>query len=353
MLALGLCLGWALPHPSQAGTKDGTLELYWIDSEGGGSTLIVTPEGESVLIDAGNPGTRDAARIHRVARNVAGLERIDHLIVTHFHIDHFGGVGELSALLPLVHLWDNGLPDTDPDGRAVSTWPLTSRAYREAKAQERRVVDAGTLIPLKSGKTPVSLQCVMSRQVPWTPPAGLRRPASPGDAPSEKAKDTSDNANSSVWLLSFGDFQFYMGGDLTWNVESTLVWPEILVPEVDLYQVVHHGLDVSNHPRLLQALNPTVTVMNNGPTKGAMAEVMLTLRGLPELKAQYQVHKNVRPDGRTNNCPDEFIANIERECAGYFVRCSVSPTGSRYTVVTRPGAPARTYETRTKSARGR
>jgi len=345
MASVGL-MGWGTILGAWAGPKDGALDFYWIDSEGGGSTLIVTPEGESVLIDAGNPGGRDPNRIQRVARDVAGLEKIDHLIVTHFHIDHFGGVAELSALIPVVNLWDNGLPDADPDGQTVSTWPLTSRPYREAKVQERRVVQAGTSIPLRRGGTDLSLQCLMARQTPWTPPEGVRRAADPGAAPSEKPKDTSDNANSSAWLLSFGTFRFYTGGDLTWNVEAKLVWPEILVPEVDLYQVVHHGLDVSNHPRLLRALNPVVSVMNNGPTKGGMGEVMTTLRGLPELKAQFQVHKNLRPDGSTNNCPDECIANVDAECAGHFVRCTVSPNGGKFTVVARPGAAGKTFESR-------
>lgn len=346
-VALG---NWGIAPAGRAATKDGTLDFYWVDSEGGGSTLIVTPEGESILIDAGNPGGRDPSRIHRVARDVAGLEKIDHLIVTHFHIDHFGGVAELSALMPVVNLWDNGLPDADPDGQAVSTWPLTSKPYREAKVGERKVVQAGTAIPLRQGATPVTLQCMISRQAAWTPPEGIRRAAEGGAAPAEKPKDTSDNANSSAWLLSFGAFRFYTGGDLTWNAEAKLVWPEILVPEVDLYQVVHHGLDVSNHPRLVRALNPSVSVMNNGPTKGGMGEVMATLRAVPAMRAQFQVHKNVRPDGSTNNCPDECIANLERECAGHFIRCSVSPSGGKFTVTPRPGAPGRTFESRGKPA---
>jgi competence protein ComEC len=348
LTSLGV-LGWGMFHASAA-TKEGTLDFYWVDSEGGGSTLIVTPEGESVLIDAGNPGGRDPNRIHRVARDVAGLEKIDHLIVTHFHIDHFGGVAELSALMPVVHLWDNGVPGADPDGRAASTWPLTSRPYREAKVRERHVVQAGTTIPLQRGATGLTLQCLMSRQKPWTPPEGIRRASDVAAAPSEKPQDTSDNANSSAWLLSFGPFRFYSGGDLTWNVEAKLVWPEVLVPEVDLYQVTHHGLDVSNHPRLLLALNPLVSVMNNGPTKGGMGEVMATLRTLPELKAQFQVHKNVRPDGSTNNCPEECIANLAAECAGHFVRCTVSPNGTRFTMVARPGAAERTFETRRRAS---
>src|SRR5437762_13948512 len=73
---------------AQAGKADRTLDIYWIDSEGGGSTLIVTPAGESVLIDSGNPGGRDSKRIHRLATEAAGLKKIDFLVTTHFHIDH-------------------------------------------------------------------------------------------------------------------------------------------------------------------------------------------------------------------------------------------------------------------------
>ena len=100
---------------SCAAAADKTLDIYWIDSEGGGSTLIVTPEGESVLIDTGNPGGRDAARIHKVATEIAGLKRIDHVVITHFHLDHFGGAAEIAELMPVGTLYDKGLPDGVPD----------------------------------------------------------------------------------------------------------------------------------------------------------------------------------------------------------------------------------------------
>src|SRR5262245_32721583 len=75
------------PSQSVAGQVDRTLDIYWIDVEGGRGTLIVTPSGESVLIDSGNPGARDSGRIHRVATETAGLKKIDHYITTHFHTD--------------------------------------------------------------------------------------------------------------------------------------------------------------------------------------------------------------------------------------------------------------------------
>jgi beta-lactamase superfamily II metal-dependent hydrolase len=333
-----------------AGPVDGTLDLYWIDSEGGGSTLLVTPAGESVLIDAGNPGGRDPARIHRVATEVAGLKQIDHLVVTHFHIDHFGGAAELAALMPTRHVWDNGLPDADPDGNRQSTWPLTSKPYRNLPAKERHVVQPGTVVPLggEAGKLVPELRCVMTRQQAWTPPLREFKHWDNTPAPPAKPVDTSDNANSSAWVLQIVPFRFFDGGDLTWNSETKLAWPVPLVTLVDVYQVTHHGFDVSNNPFLVRALNPTVTVMNNSPTKGSAGEVFATFRGLPALKAQYQVHKNTRPDGTTNNCPEAFIANREAKCAGDFIKCSVSPDGRNYTFSIPAHGHTSTYSTRGK-----
>ncbi len=341
-LVLGLALIPALALPLSAGKADGKLDLWWCDSEGGGSTLIVTPEGESLLIDSGNPGGRDSARILRVLTQTAGLRQLDHLIVTHLHIDHFGGAAEIAAQVPIRHVWDNGVSDADPDGNRNSTWPLTSKPYRTMPVGQRHRVEPGTAIPLQAGKTPISLRCLITRQQPAEGLYPVRKAG--GSAPVLKAPDSSDNANSSAWVLEFGNFRFFDAGDLTWNVETRLVWPEIRVPEVDLLQVTHHGLDVSNHPRLLAALNPTVSVMNNGPTKGTAGEVLATLRGLPRLEAQYQLHRNRRPDGATNNIPDAFIANTQPGTA-HPIHCAVAPDGGTYSITLPAGPVTRTYTT--------
>ncbi len=328
-----------------AGTADGRLDLYWIDSEGGGSTLIVTPAGESVLVDSGNPGGRDSGRIFDVATRVAGLHRIDHYITTHFHVDHFGGAAELAARLPIVNVWDNGIPDGDPDGNKTSTWPLTSKAYRTMPVVERHVVQPGLRLPLKAGDTPLTFQCIMARQTPWTP-SGSFGAWDHEPEPKPAPVDTSDNANSSAWILSFGPFRFYDGGDATWNSEAKLAWPAPRVPTVEVYQVTHHGLDVSNHPLLIKALNPAVSVMNNGPTKGTAGAVVATLRAQSSIRAQYQVHKNVRPDGVTNNAPDEGIANLEARCEGRFIHCRVDPDGKNYTFEIPGTGHVKSYVTR-------
>jgi beta-lactamase superfamily II metal-dependent hydrolase len=340
---VGFALASSLALSLVAGKNDGRLDIWWCDSDGGGSTLIVTPAGESILIDSGNPGGRDSARILKVLTQTAGLNHLDHLVVTHLHIDHFGGAAEIAAQVPVKNLWDNGLTDADPDGNRNSTWPLTSKAYRTMPVGQRHRVEPGLSLPLTAGKTPLSMRCVITRQKPAEGVFPDRKAT--GTAPVLKAPDTSDNANSSAWILSFGNFRFFDGGDLTWNAETQLIWPQIRVPEVDLYQVTHHGLDVSNHPRLLAALNPTVTVMNNGSTKGTAGEVLATLRGLPRLEAQYQLHRNLRPDGVTNNIPNDFIANIEAGTA-HPIHCAVLPDGSAYSI-TLPAAPiTRTYTTR-------
>src|ERR671915_548187 len=115
-LLLLLCLTLA-SSPLRAGPSDKRLDIYWIDTEGGAATLIVTPAGESVLIDCGNPGGRDAERIHKVATQQAGLKQIDHLIITHWHTDHYGGVGRLAKLIPIIHYHDRGIPDSLEEDR--------------------------------------------------------------------------------------------------------------------------------------------------------------------------------------------------------------------------------------------
>ncbi len=327
------------------------LEIYWIDVEGGAATLVAAPSGQSVLIDSGNPGGRDSARIHRVATEAAGLERIDFLITTHFHLDHFGGAAELARLMPIGMVLDNGIPEISPDNRPGDTrFPLLIRPYREMEAEGRRILEPGDRIPLRQrpGTAKLELVCLAAdRKV--MEPAGPATPSTEcASLPPARPPDTSDNADSIVMLLKYGAFRFFDAGDLTWNVEPLLICPmNIVGSTVDVYQVTHHGLDSSNNPALVRALAPVVTVMNNGAAKGCGPGTRATLAGLASAQAHYQVHKNLRPESRVNTA-DDLIANLERDCQGNYIRLSVLPDGSEYTVSIPGRGHQRTFRTTIK-----
>ena len=317
--------------------------MTWVDVEGGAATLIVTPAGESVLIDTGMPGERDPQRIHKAAKE-AGLRQIDHLITTHFHIDHFGGAADLAKLIPIVNVWDNGIPETNPDNPNDKRFGLVIAPYREMKVEKRHRIKPGTEIPLKqAGTVPLKLSCIGTMKSMTEKRGGESNEHC--DEASEKAPDTSDNGNSTVFVLQFGNFEMFDGGDLTWNVEKSLACPVNIPGQVDVYDVNHHGLDTSNNPVLVKALAPTVAIMSNGTTKGCGAQTFSTLKSTPSIQAIYQIHKNLRADGE-NNTSEEKIANLERECAANPIKVTVDASAESFIVTIPAKGHSRTFQTR-------
>ena len=306
-LLLGMLLLLTIPSMLCAQAVRKTLDIYYVDVEGGAATLIVTPAGESILVDAGWPGFegRDAKRI-QAAMKQAGITQIDHLINTHYHIDHYGGIPELAKVVKIINFYDRGAVEEDSQDKPN---PKLWSEYQAATNGKSIVIKAGDVIKLKTmkGMLPLKLSCLASS----TKVAGAKGAANAACATAEtKSVDTSDNARSVVLKLSYGAFDFFDAGDLTWNIENQLVCPTNLIGIVDLYQVTHHGMDISNNPILLKTVSPTVAIMNNGPKKGGSANTVKWLRELPSLQALYQVHRNTATTDNDNTAP-EYIANID------------------------------------------
>jgi beta-lactamase superfamily II metal-dependent hydrolase len=322
--AAGLLCGGSLA----ANEKDGRLEIYFIDVEGGAATLLVTPEGESLLIDSGYPdyGGRDRDRILKTLK-AAGRKDLDHALISHFHLDHYGNHAALASVIPIRHFWDRGIPEElweDKD------FPDRIAKYRAASQNKSKKLSVGDKLPLKSGKTSLTAT-VITASGNVLPNAGAPNPYSQEHKP--QPEDRSDNARSISILFQFGDFRFLTCGDLTWNTEAKLMMPKNPVGTVDLFMVTHHGLSVSNNPVLVLAIDPTVTVMCNGPAKGGDLETQKTLRRIKSRQASFQLHRNLslKPEEQT---PADFIANGGKTegCEGIGVKATVSPDGHSYTV---------------------
>lgn len=257
------------------------------------------------------------------------------------------GISITSAITPLWprpkirNFWDRGIPERlEEDAK----FPERIALYRAASQNQSKSVKAGDLLPLKSGTTPLSCK-VVTASGEVIPNVG---PANPfADRHKPQADDPTDNARSISLLLGFGKFRFLCCGDLTWNTEAKLMTPNNPIGQVDLFMVTHHGLEVSNNPVLVLAIDPRVAVCCNGPTKGGHQSVLATLREGKSLQDLYQLHRNVKlpADQQT---PADFIANQEETaaCKGTWVKASVSPDGSEYTVQIGPEGTPRTYKTR-------
>jgi beta-lactamase superfamily II metal-dependent hydrolase len=329
-----IALATALCGPAWAGAKDKKLDIYWIDVEGGAATLIVTPAGESVLVDAGNPGGRDPQRIHKVATEVAGLKQIDHLVVTHLHRDHYGGVAELAQLMPIKTLYENGIDSAPEQERKNDAVP----AFKGAKVGKRVAVKVGDQLPVEG----VTLIVRGARKEFDHAGKERKNPACSGAKPKEE--DKSDNANSVVLSLQYKGWKFFDGGDLTWNMEEKLACPATTLSEVDVFQSTHHGLDLSNNPVLVKALHPKVAVFNNGPKKGCQPDAFATVKAIPGLEGIYQMHKNLVAN-EANTTPEK-IANLDEKCAGNYLKLSVEPNGKKYTVYNPSTKHEKTYTTK-------
>ncbi len=314
-----------------------TLDFYFIDTEGGQATLIVTPSGQSILVDAGWPGFegRDAARIIAAAK-AAGVRRIDYMLVTHYHSDHVGGVPQLAEKFPIGTFVDKG-----PLQEFTKGPQQLFQAYEEVIAKRKRlVVKAGDSLPVKG----VDIQFVCAAGNLITVPvkgAGQANALCGSEQP--KKPDSSENAMSAGFVLTYNNkFRFLDLGDLTWNKEMELVCPKNNLGKIDAYLTTHHGLDQSNPATLVHAVAPRVAIMNNGARKGGSPSAWQIVRKSPGLEDLWQLHYSLA-GGKENNSPDSFIANLDEKCEGKWIKMSVERNGD-FTVVNSRNKFSKTYK---------
>jgi competence protein ComEC len=298
-----------------------SLRIFFIDVEGGQSTLIVTPAGQSMLVDTGYPGFegRDAERIVQAAK-LAGVHRINFLLITHYHADHVGGVPQLAARIPIDNFLDHG-PDVQ---KSPVDHKLYSAYMKTARKGKHRVVKPGDAIPLEGVKVMVVAAAGKHLRQPL---AGAGRPNPYCSETKPIPIDATENAQSAGFVLTYGKFRFVDLGDLTWNREIALMCPRNRLGHADVFLASHHGNSNSNSRALVWALRPRVTIIDNAPKKGGSSEAWKRIHAAPGRKRIWELHYSVEGGKKDNAAPD-YIANSEDQPdRGHYLEVSARPDG--------------------------
>lgn len=296
------------------------LLIYSIDVEGGQSTLLVGPEGDSLLVDTGWSGHngRDAERIQAAMRD-AGVTRIDHLLITHYHVDHVGGVPNLTARVQVGEFLDHGPNREDSNstrmGYANYLTAIGDKLHRVVKPGDTIAMGGMSVVVLTADGEHISA-------VPGIKPTPNHYCASEKSWPA----DPSENARSVGILIRFGHFSFLDVGDLTDAKEVALVCPDNPVGRVDLYLPANHGMTGANARAFVFAVHPIVAIMNNGAHKGGTPEAWETVHSSPGLEALWQLHTAEDPGSK--NSPEQFIANPAGDGDGAYIKVVALENGS-------------------------
>ncbi len=309
-----------------------TLDVYFIDTEGGQATLFVSPSGQSMLIDTGWPGfeSRDANRI-AVAAKAAGVTQIDYLVITHYHTDHVGGVPQLAALLPIKHFVDHGTSfehGADAD--------QLFQAYTNVRASGKHIeVKPGDTIPISGLKVRV-----LTAAGNLITDGGKPNPYCEGTK--MRDVDATENARSVGTLIMYGKFRIVDLGDLTWNKEYELVCPSNRIGTVDVYLTTHHGMNMSGPAAIVDALHPRVAIMNNGAKKGGTPEAWKVVHESPGLLDMWQLHTS-EAGGTESNVSEQMIANPSASGdAGNYLKLSARDDG-HFTVTNSRNGVSKSY----------
>ncbi len=315
----------------------GALNIYFIDVEGGQSTLVVSPSGQSLLIDAGYAGSggRDADRIQAAAK-AAGVSRIDYLLVTHFHSDHVGGVPELLERMPVANILDYGV-SVDAGGKYPGDY---AAVLTKIKGSHHMVASPGDKIPVKGLDVTVVTAAGKAIQHPLRG-AGQTNPYCSGLAPRKEGEgdEMGENPQAVGVVIEFGHFRFGDFSDITWNKELALLCPGNKAGKLDLYLTTHHGGASS---KAIWGLTPRVAIMNNGPRKGGDPAGWKMVKASPGLEDLWQLHFAIA-GGSETNVAESFIANVsEAEDHGEYLKVTAEASGA-FTVINLRNHYSKTY----------
>ena len=329
-------LAFAQPRPQ----RPRTLDIYWIDVEGGAATLIVSPTGESLLVDTGFPGSddRDAKRIAQ-AVVTAGLSRIDHLIITHYHGDHIGGVAPLLKLVQVRNFYDHGPNFESANARTQQIF----EDYVKLAGTKRTILAPGDKLAL--GSVDLAIVAAGGQVMDGRLDRGFFTTYC--ESAEQKPADTTENSQSVGFLLTYNQFSFLDLGDLTWDREMQLACPVNKIGEVALFQATHHGFSngQSGNPALINSLKPQVVVVNNGGRKGFSDGGYTSIKNIPGIQAIWQGHVG-ETNAPENNTAQDRIANLTTaDDKGYWIKASVAADGS-FTVTNGRNNHSETYTLR-------
>ncbi len=315
-----LCVG--TPGRMFASAQDTkALQIYFVDVEGGQATLFVTPAGQSLLIDTGWPEERDADRIAAAAK-LAGIHKIDYVIITHYHHDHVGGVTLLVQKIPVGTFIDHG-PLREPGEPMDEDYAAYQKVLATGK-YKHIIAKPGDNLPLRGlDAVVVSSDGVLIDHA--LPGAGQANEYCKSTA--SRPDDHTENARSVGTVLTFGKLRILDLGDLTWDKEVPLMCPVNKLGKIDILVVSHHGFEQSGSPALVDAIAPRVAIMDNGAKKGGSPSAWQILHDAPKLQALWQLHYS-EEGGKAHNSPDKFIANIGDSDPGNYIKVTAHPDGT-------------------------
>ena len=301
-----------------------SLRVFFIDVEGGQATLLVTPDGQSLLIDTGWPGNdgRDADRIVATAKK-AGLSKLDYVLISHYHDDHVGGLPQLVARMPVAAFIDHGENRESGEPGNARVW----KAYQDLLGTgkfKRISAKPGDVLPIFTMNATVvsSDGAVMQTSIPG---AGSPNPFC--KETEVRPGDQTENPRSLGVLFAFGKLKILDLGDLTWDKELQLMCPENRLGKVDVYIVSHHGWQQSGSPALVHGIEPRIAIMDNGAKKGGSPSAWAIIKSSPHLEDLWQLHFSVE-GGKAHNEPDDLIANPDGPDAANYLELTGSPDGS-------------------------